>query len=160
MVFQNAPDMEAPVQLNTDFPQLKAFWAAEIVTNTIHNIYTTRGTLVRNALNCSKEINEALYKFGGEAEVMFASHSWPRWGNGRIQEVLRIQRDAYAKLKNQTLHYANQGDTINEIHNVYEAPKSLQQKLGGAQPSTATCRTTCAAWSTASSATSTAIRPT
>jgi alkyl sulfatase BDS1-like metallo-beta-lactamase superfamily hydrolase len=127
MVFQNSPDTEAPVQLNTYFPQFKAYWAAEIVTNTIHNIYTTRGAAVRNALNWSKEINEALYKFGGEAEVIFASHSWPRWGNDRIQEVLRIQRDAYANLNNQTLHYVNKGVTINEIHNVYEVPQSLQQ---------------------------------
>ena len=65
--------------------------------------------------------------FGEEAEVMFASHSWPRWGNARIQEVLRTQRDAYANLNNQTLHYVNQGVTINEIHNVYEVPQSLQQ---------------------------------
>ena len=127
MVFQNAPDTEAPSQMNTWFPQFKAFWAAEVVTGTIHNIYTLRGARVRNALNWSKEINEALYKFGQEAEVMFASHSWPRWGNDRIQEVLRAQRDAYANLNNQTLHYANQGVTINEIHNVYQVPKSLQQ---------------------------------
>ena len=59
---------------------------------------------------------------------MFASHSWPRWGNDRIQEVMRAQRDAYANLNNQSLHYANQGVTINEIHNVYEVPKSLQQQ--------------------------------
>ena len=65
--------------------------------------------------------------FGGEVEVMFASHSWPRWGNDRIKEVLRTQRDAYANLNNQTLHYVNQGVTINEIHNVYEVPQSLQQ---------------------------------
>jgi alkyl sulfatase BDS1-like metallo-beta-lactamase superfamily hydrolase len=45
--------------------------------------------------------------FGQEAEVMFASHSWPRWGNARIQEVMRTQRDAYANLNNQSLHYAN-----------------------------------------------------
>ena len=128
MVFQNAPDTEAPVQMSTYFPQFKAFWAAEIVTGTIHNIYTLRGAAVRNALNWSKEINEALYKFGQEAEVMFASHSWPRWGNARIQEVLRAQRDAYANLNNQTLHYANQGVTINEIHNVYEVPKSLREQ--------------------------------
>jgi alkyl sulfatase BDS1-like metallo-beta-lactamase superfamily hydrolase len=127
MVFQNAPDTEAPVQLNTWFPQFKAFWAAEVVTGTIHNIYTTRGAAVRNALNWSKVINEALYKFGPEAEVMFASHSWPRWGNERIKEVLRTQRDVYANLNNQTLHYVNQGVTINEIHNIYEVPKSLQQ---------------------------------
>jgi alkyl sulfatase BDS1-like metallo-beta-lactamase superfamily hydrolase len=56
---------------------------------------------------------------------MFASHHWPRWGNERIQEVLRGQRDLYAHMNNQVLHLANQGVTINEIHNVYEVPKSL-----------------------------------
>jgi alkyl sulfatase BDS1-like metallo-beta-lactamase superfamily hydrolase len=128
MVFQNAPDTEAPVEMNTYFPQLKALWSSEIITGTIHNIYTLRGAQVRNALNWSKEINEALYEFGQEAEVMFASHSWPRWGNDRIQEVLRAQRDAYANLNNQALHYANLGVTINEIQNVYEVPKSLQNQ--------------------------------
>ena len=128
MVFQNTPDTEAPVEMNTYFPQFKAFWAAENVTGTIHNIYTIRGARVRNALNWSKEINKALYKFGGEAEVMFASHSWPRWGNARIQEVLRAQRDLYANMNNQVLHYANQGVTINEIHNIYQSPPSLQKQ--------------------------------
>jgi alkyl sulfatase BDS1-like metallo-beta-lactamase superfamily hydrolase len=128
MVFQNTPDTEAPVEMNTYFPNFKAFWAAENVTGTIHNIYTLRGAPVRNALNWSKEINAALWKFGQEADVMFASHSWPRWGNARIQEVLRAQRDAYANLNNQALHYANQGVTINEIHNVYAVPRSLQQQ--------------------------------
>jgi len=127
MVFQNAPDTEAPVQLITWFPQFKALWAAEVITGTIHNIYTLRGAAVRNAHNWSKEINTSLYMFGGEVEVMFASHSWPRWGNDRIKAVLRTQRDAYANLNNQTLHYVNQGVTINEIHNVYEVPQSLQQ---------------------------------
>lgn len=86
------------------------------------------GAAVRNALNWSKQINVALYKFGQEAEVMFASHSWPRWGNGRIQEVLRAQRDAYANLNNQSLHYANRGVTINEIHNVYEVPQNVDAR--------------------------------
>jgi alkyl sulfatase BDS1-like metallo-beta-lactamase superfamily hydrolase len=128
MVFQNTPDTEAPVEMNTYFPQFKALWTAENVTGTIHNIYTLRGAMVRNALNWSKHINVALWKFGQEAETMFASHSWPRWGNARIQEVLRTQRDVYANLNNQSLHYANRGVTINEIHNVYEVPKSLQQQ--------------------------------
>jgi alkyl sulfatase BDS1-like metallo-beta-lactamase superfamily hydrolase len=128
MVFQNTPDTEAPVEMNTYFPQFKAFWAAENITGTIHNIYTLRGAPVRNALNWSKQINAALYKFGQEAEVMFASHTWPRWGNPRIQEVMRAQRDTYANLNNQSLHYANQGVTINEIHRVYQLPQSLQQQ--------------------------------
>lgn len=125
MVFQNTPGTEAPAEMNTWFPDLKAFWAAENITGTIHNIYTLRGAMVRDPLKWSKGINEALYRFGRDAEVMFASHSWPRWGNARIQEVMRTQRDAYAHLNNQVLHLANQGVTINEIHNVYHLPESL-----------------------------------
>jgi linear primary-alkylsulfatase len=83
---------------------------------------------VRDPLAWSKYIAEALYRFGLEAEVMFASHHWPRWGNDRIQEILRGQRDLYANMNNQVLHFANQGVTINQIHNVYEVPKSLQEK--------------------------------
>jgi alkyl sulfatase BDS1-like metallo-beta-lactamase superfamily hydrolase len=128
MVFQNTPGTEAPAEMNTYFPDMKAFWAAENITGTIHNIYTLRGALIRDALEWSKQINNALYLFGQEAEVMFASHSWPRWGNDRVQEVMQAQRDTYANLNNGVLHLANQGVTINQIHNVYKVPASLQQQ--------------------------------
>jgi alkyl sulfatase BDS1-like metallo-beta-lactamase superfamily hydrolase len=111
--------------MNTYIPDMKALWMAENVIASLHNIYTLRGAPVRDPLNWSKYIGEALYRFGLEAEVMFASHHWPRWGNARIQEVLRAQRDLYANMNNQVLHYANQGVTINQIHNDYELPKSL-----------------------------------
>ena len=127
MEFQNTPGTEAPAEMNTWFPDLKTFWAAENITGTIHNIYTLRGALVRDALVWSKHINVALYRYGQTAEVMFSSHSWPRWGNERIQEVMRTQRDVYAHLNNEVLHQANQGVTINEIHNVYKLPDSLRQ---------------------------------
>jgi alkyl sulfatase BDS1-like metallo-beta-lactamase superfamily hydrolase len=126
MEFQNTPGTEAPSEMNTWFPDMKAFWAAENITGTIHNIYTLRGALVRDALVWSKHINTALYRYGQTAEVMFAAHSWPRWGNERIQEVMRTQRDVYAHLNNEVLHQANNGVTINEIHNVYKLPASLQ----------------------------------
>ncbi len=128
MVFQNTPGTEAPAEMNTWFPDLKAFWAAENIVATIHNIYTLRGALVRDALEWSRQINRALYEFGRDAEVMFASHSWPRWGNERIQEVMRVQRDTYGNLNNGVLHLANQGVTINQIHNRYEVPASLQRQ--------------------------------
>jgi alkyl sulfatase BDS1-like metallo-beta-lactamase superfamily hydrolase len=128
MIFQYTPNTEAPREMNTYIPEMKALWMAENVTSTLHNIYTLRGAQVRDPLGWSKYINEALYRFGQEAEVMFASHHWPRWGNDRIQEVLRGQRDLYAHMNNQVLHLANQGVTINEIHNVYEVPRSLQNK--------------------------------
>ena len=120
MVFQNTPNTEAPREMNTYIPEMKALWMAENVIASLHNIYTLRGAPVRDPLNWSKYISQALYRFGLEAEVMFASHHWPRWGNDRIQEVLRAQRDLYAHMNNQVLHLANQGVTINEIHNVYE----------------------------------------
>ena len=128
MIFQNTPNTEAPREMNTYLPDLKALWMAENVTATLHNIYTLRGAPVRDPLNWSRYINEALYRFGIEAEVMFQSHHWPRWGNERIREVLRDQRDLYANMNNQVLHYANQGVTINQIHNVYRVPESLQHK--------------------------------
>ncbi len=128
MIFQNTPGTEAPAEMNTYFPDMKAFWAAENITATIHNIYTLRGALVRDALEWSKQINSALYLFGQKAEVMFASHSWPRWGNDRIQEAMRGQRDMYAHLNNQVLHLANQGVTINQMHNEYTVPESQQQQ--------------------------------
>ncbi len=128
MIFQNTPGTEAPAEMNTWFPDQRVFWAAENITATIHNIYTLRGALVRDALAWSKQINEALYRYGREAEVLVSSHNWPRWGNARIQQVMRAQRDAYANLNNQVLNLANQGVTINEIHNEYRVPQSLQQQ--------------------------------
>ena len=128
IVFQNTPGTEAPAEMNAWFPEQKVFWAAENISATVHNIYTLRGALVRDALEWSKQINQALYRFGREAEVMISSHNWPRWGNERIQEVMRAQRDAYANLNNQVLHLANQGVTINEIHNEYQVPPSLQRQ--------------------------------
>jgi alkyl sulfatase BDS1-like metallo-beta-lactamase superfamily hydrolase len=41
---------------------------------------------------------------------------------------MRTQRDTYANLNNGVLHLANKGVTVNEVHNVYQPPKSLQQK--------------------------------
>ena len=133
MVFQNTPGTEAPAEMNTWFPDQKVFWAAENITATIHNVYTLRGALVRDALQWSKHINEALYRFGQDAEVLVSSHNWPRWGNERIQQVMRTQRDAYANLNNQVLNLANQGVTINEIHNEYKVPTSLAQQWSARQ---------------------------
>lgn len=128
MVFQNTPGTEAPSEMNTWIPDMKALWMAENVTATLHNIYTLRGAPVRDPLRWSKYIARAMHLFAKDADVMFFSHHWPRWGNDRIMEILREQRDLYAHMNNQVLHYVNQGVTINQIHNVYKLPQSLQDK--------------------------------
>ncbi len=47
MIFQNTPGTEAPSEMNTYIPEMKALWMAENVTSTLHNIYTLRRTGAR-----------------------------------------------------------------------------------------------------------------
>ncbi|GAL10857.1 alkyl sulfatase [Vibrio astriarenae] len=50
MVFQNAPDTEAPSEMNTYIPAYKAYWGAETTVAGLHNVYTLRGAFVRDTL--------------------------------------------------------------------------------------------------------------
>jgi alkyl sulfatase BDS1-like metallo-beta-lactamase superfamily hydrolase len=128
MEFMNTPGGEAPAQAHTWFPEHKVYWTGEDVTGVFHNVYTLRGAPVRNPHLWSQHINRALYRYGKDTEVMIASHHWPRWGNERVQEVLRGQRDLYANINNYVLFHANQGVTINQIHHVYETPEGIAQQ--------------------------------
>ncbi len=128
MVFQNTPNTEAPSEMNTYFPGLNALWVAENITHTMHNIYTLRGALVRDALEWSKQISRAIYLFGTGSDVIFSSHGPPRWGNDRVLEIMKAQRDIYAHMNNYALHLANQGVTVNEVHNEFFIPKSLEDQ--------------------------------
>ncbi len=127
MEFMNTPNGEAPSQAHTWFPDHKVYWTGEDVTGVFHNVYTLRGAPVRNPHLWSQHINRALHRYGKRTDVMIASHHWPRWGNERVQEVLRGQRDLYANINNYVLFHANQGVTINQIHNVYETPRGIAQ---------------------------------
>ncbi len=124
-VFQYAPESEAPAELTFYLPDRKAFCGAEIVTHTMHNLYTLRGAKVRDALRWSGYIDEALDLFG-EAEVVFASHHWPTWGNDRVRAYLKRQRDTYKFLHDQTLRLANAGYTPREIAEALALPESLR----------------------------------
>ena len=75
-VFQNVPASEAPSELAFYLPDFKAYCGAEILSQTMHNLYTLRGAKVRDALRWSGYIDDALQRVG-DAEVFFASHHWP-----------------------------------------------------------------------------------
>lgn len=123
--FQNTPGTESPAEMNVWLPQQKALLMAENVTATLHNLYTLRGAETRDPLGWSKYINEALHRFGDKAEVMFAVHNWPRWGHEDIVRTLEKQRDMYGYLNDQTLYLANNGVTINQIHERLKVPPEL-----------------------------------
>jgi alkyl sulfatase BDS1-like metallo-beta-lactamase superfamily hydrolase len=125
MVFQLTPGTEAPAEMNTFFPQLRALWMAENATHTMHNLYTLRGAPVRDAKGWSEYINEAIERYGADADVVFAAHHWPTWDNARILTYLGKQRDIYKYLHDQTLRLANQGYTMLEIAEMMELPPEL-----------------------------------
>ncbi|MDD1780913.1 MBL fold metallo-hydrolase [Enterovibrio sp. ZSDZ35] len=125
MEFQNTPGTESPAEMNTYFPQFNALWMAENTVGGLHNVYTLRGAEVRDAKAWSKYINESIHMYADDADVMFASHSWPRWGNDNINQFLRKQRDMYGYIHDQALRLANHGVTINEIQDEFHVPDVL-----------------------------------
>lgn len=126
MVFQMAPDTEAPSEMLVWFPDHKALCAAEDATHTLHNLLTLRGAVVRDPHVWSRYLTESIDLFAGEAEVVFASHHWPTWGTERIVEYLSLQRDLYGYLHDQTLRLLNRGFTGPEIAEQIALPPALE----------------------------------
>lgn len=128
IVFQLTPETEAPAELHLYFPQWKAFNAAENATHTQHNLLPLRGAKVRDAKAWAQYLNVALEQFGRQAEVIFAQHHWPIWGNDQVVDYLAKQRDIYKHLHDQTLKLANQGYTAPEIAELLTLPDDLAQE--------------------------------
>ncbi|HEY1751237.1 MAG TPA: alkyl sulfatase dimerization domain-containing protein [Caulobacteraceae bacterium] len=124
-VFQVTPGTEAPAEMNFFFPRLKALCMAENCTCTLHNLYTPRGAQVRDAKAWSFYIDEALQLFADDADVLFASHHWPRWGREDAARFLATQRDVYKYVHDQTLRLANHGRTPREIAEELALPPTL-----------------------------------
>ncbi|KAH8430786.1 alkyl/aryl-sulfatase [Aspergillus melleus] len=127
IVFQMAPDTEAPSEMLFYFPQFKALCAAEDATHTFHNILTLRGAVVRDPHAWSKYLTETIDLFGGKAEVVFASHHWPTWGADNVVSFLTSQRDLYAYVHDQTLRLLNQGYNGPEIAEMMTLPPALDK---------------------------------
>lgn len=128
MVFQLANGSEAPSEMVFYLPELKALCMSEVVSHTMHNIYTLRGAKMRDALSWSKYINEMLDLFP-QTEVAFRSHHWPVWGAQRVQGHLANHRDLYRFVHDEALHLANKGMTPADLANATFVPKGLEQDL-------------------------------
>jgi alkyl sulfatase BDS1-like metallo-beta-lactamase superfamily hydrolase len=125
IIFQLTPESEAPAEMNFFFPDLNALCMAENCNHTMHNLIPIRGALVRNAMNWSKYINEAMELFGAHTEVLFTSHHWPRWGNEDLMGFLTNQRDLYKWMHDQTMRWANHGLVATEIAETLTLPEEF-----------------------------------
>lgn len=130
MVFQLTPGTEAPVEMNTWFPQFSALWMAENTCSTMHNILTLRGAEVRDALKWATYLQESMELWGGQAEVRFQAHHWPRWGNENILRDLGRQRDMYKYMHDQSVRLMNMGYTGEEIAESLRLPRELENFWG------------------------------
>ncbi len=127
-VFHNMPGAEAPAELTFSLPERRAFGGAELVAQTLHNLYTLRGAKVRDALAWAGHIDTMLEQ-ARDADVLFTQHHWPVWGRAQIADFLTTQRDVYRYIHDQTVRGMNQGKTAGEIAETLALPRSLDRHL-------------------------------
>jgi alkyl sulfatase BDS1-like metallo-beta-lactamase superfamily hydrolase len=101
---------------------------AENVTHNLHNVLTLRGALVRDPHAWALYLDDAIELFAGEADVLFAQHHWPRWGQQRMVHFLAAQRDLYGYIHDQSLRLLNNGLVASEIAEQLELPPSLERE--------------------------------
>ncbi len=127
-VFHNVGGSEAPAEFTFYLPELKAFGGAEMMSQTLHNLYTLRGAKVRDASKWAGFLDAALAQ-SADAEVLFNQHHWPVWGQARIRESIIKQRDTFSFIHDQTVRLMNAGLSASEIAEQLQLPDSLQSYL-------------------------------
>lgn len=125
--FQLTPGTEAPSEMNFYFPHARAVFIAENASQTMHNIYTLRGALVRDAKNWARYLTESIDLYAARSQVLLGGHFWPTFGTDRLSEFLMLQRDLYQYLHDQTLRLANQGLVGAEIAEQLKLPPALER---------------------------------
>ena len=128
VTFQLAPASEAPAEMHLYLPQARVLDTAENATHNLHNLLPLRGTEVRDANRWSKYLTAALERFGGDAQVLIAQHHWAVWGNDRVADRLRRQRDLYKYVHDQTVRMMNQGFAPSEIAEALTLPAGLERE--------------------------------
>ena len=123
--FQFTPGSEAPAEFTFYLPDHNAFCGAEVVSRNMHNLYTLRGAKVRDALKWSGYIEQARNRFAA-ADIYFGSHHWPMWGQDNIQDFLKLQRDSYKYIHDQSVRLLNGGATPSEVAEEIVLPESLR----------------------------------
>lgn len=125
IVFQLAPETEAPAEMHMFYPDLGVLNMAENACPLLHNFIPLRGAVARDPRIWSKYIADAIAFYGPKAEILIGQHHWPVWGREAIVDYLEAQRDLYKHIHDQTLRYMNKGWRPAEIAEVVDLPPDL-----------------------------------
>ncbi|MDB5488855.1 MAG: hypothetical protein JWQ58_2570, partial [Reyranella sp.] len=128
IVFQLAPETEAPAEMHMFYPQLGVLNMAENACPLLHNFIPLRGAVARDPRIWAKYIGDAIAMYGPKTMVLIGQHHWPTWGNTKIIDYLEAQRDLYKHIHDQTLRYMNRGWRPAEIAEVIDLPPGLAER--------------------------------
>lgn len=128
IVFQLAPETEAPAEMHMFYPQLGVLNMAENACPLLHNFIPLRGAVARDPRIWAKYIGDAIAMYGPKTEVLIGQHHWPTWGNAKIIDYLGAQRDLYKHIHDQTLRYMNRGWRPSEIAEAIDLPPGLAER--------------------------------
>jgi alkyl sulfatase BDS1-like metallo-beta-lactamase superfamily hydrolase len=128
IVFQLAPETEAPAEMHMFYPQLGVLNMAENACPLLHNFIPLRGAVARDPRIWAKYIGDAIALYGPKTNVLIGQHHWPTWDNAKIIDYLEAQRDLYKHIHDQTLRYMNRGWRPAEIAEVIDLPPGLAER--------------------------------
>src|SRR5713226_5453819 len=109
IVFQLAPETEAPAEMHMFYPELGVLNMAENACPLLHNFIPLRGSVARDPRVWSKYISDAIKMYGPGTDVLIGQHHWPTWGRAAVLDHLESQRDLYKHIHDQTLRHMNKG---------------------------------------------------
>jgi alkyl sulfatase BDS1-like metallo-beta-lactamase superfamily hydrolase len=97
----------------------------------MHQIYTVRGAKTRDALLWANALDKTIDLFETEdIDALLMIHAWPVWEKNNVIEHLKLQRDLYKYMHDQTVRLANLGYTMDEIAETIKLPKKLDTYWG------------------------------
>ncbi len=128
IVFQLAPETEAPAEMHMFYPELGVLNMAENACPLLHNFIPLRGALARDPRIWAKYIGDAIKMYAPRTDILIGQHHWPTWGRDTIVDYLEAQRDLYKHIHDQTLRYMNKGWRPAEIAETIELPPDLAER--------------------------------
>lgn len=128
IVFQLAPETEAPAEMHMFYPELGVLNMAENACPLLHNFIPLRGAVARDPRIWAKYIGDAIEMYAPHAEVLIGQHHWPTWGRAAVLDHLEAQRDLYKHIHDQTLRLMNKGWRPAEIAEAIDLPPGLAER--------------------------------
>jgi alkyl sulfatase BDS1-like metallo-beta-lactamase superfamily hydrolase len=128
IIFQLAPETEAPAEMHMFYPQLGVLNMAENACPLLHNFIPLRGAVARDPRIWAKYIGDAIALYAPATEILIGQHHWPTWGREAVLDHLESQRDLYKHIHDQTLRLMNKGWRPAEIAEAIDLPPGLAER--------------------------------